>query len=426
MAPGHRSAREHPRRAVASWVLYDTANTLFSYAVVTRYFNDWLLVQRGEPDWTVGLMTLSVSIVLVFSLPFFGALADATGRRRPLLAAFTGLCVLMTMLLGVVEAMPWPLVVAGLAVYAYNSALAHYDPLLSSVAAPERQGRVSGLGVAAGYAGVMVAIFVLGALVGSDRQAAFMPTAIAFGLLAIPCLLFVREPSERMRAATGGFRVLAGEAVSRTAAAVRAARTAAYGRFLVARFLYVDAVATVIAFITVYAKRTAGFDDAAVDLLLTSSIVGAIAGALLAGPAAERVGPRRVLIAVVVGVAVVLAATGASGAPALLWLAAPLVGASLGALTTADRVLLMRLTQPEQRGAAFGLYALVGRLSSGVGPFLLWGGTIWLTSDALGLLSVADAGRAALVVLALAAVGGALVLRGVPDRVETAPALSAR
>lgn len=417
---------EHSRREVASWVLYDTANTLFSYAVVTRYFNDWLLVQRGEPDWTVGLMTLSVSIALIFSLPFFGALADATGRRKPLLGIFTALCVLMTVLLGAVEAMPWPLVVAGLAVYAYNSALAHYDPLLASVAPPERQGRVSGIGVASGYAGVMVAIFVLGALVGSDRQAAFVPTAVAFGLLAIPCLVFVRERATPSRAATGGARRLAREALDRTTAAVRVARRSAYGRFLVARFLYVDAVATVIAFITVYAKRTAGFDDAGVDLLLTSSIVGAISGALLAGPAAERVGPRRVVLVTVLGVAVVLAATGASGSAGLLWVAAPLVGASLGALTTADRVLLIRLTTPERRGEAFGLYALVGRLSSGVGPFLLWGGTIWLTSDALGVLSIADAGRAALVVLALAAVAGALVLRGVPDRAAGDAPLSVR
>jgi UMF1 family MFS transporter len=397
-------------------VLYDTANTLFSYAVVTRYFNDWLLVQRREPDWTVGLMTLTVSVVLVFSLPFFGALSDATGRRKPLLAAFTGLCVLMTILLGLVDPMPWPLVVAGIAVYAYNSALAHYDPLLASVAPPERQGRVSGIGVASGYAGVMVAIFALGALVGADRQAAFLPTAVAFGLLSIPCLLFVGEAQQRTRPRTGGFAALAGEAARRTVAAVRVARRAPYGRFLVARFIYVFAVATVIAFITVYAKRTAGFDDAAVDLLLTASIVGAIAGALLAGPAAERIGPRRVLLIVVVGVAGVLAATGASGAPGALWVAAPAVGASLGALTTADRVLLMRLTTPEHRGEAFGLYALVGRLSSGVGPFLLWGGTIWLASEALDVLSLADAGRAALVVLALAAVAGALVLRGVSDR----------
>ncbi len=417
MAPEHGSARQASRRAVFSWVLYDVANTLFSYAVVTRYFNDWLLVQRGEPDWTVGLMTLSVSVVLIFSLPFFGALADATGRRKPLLAAFTGLCVLMTVLLGAVEAMPWPLLVAGVAVYAYNSALAHYDPLLASVAAPEHQGRVSGLGVASGYAGVVVAIFVLGAVVGSDRQAAFLPTAVAFGVLAIPCLLFVRESAGGSRASAGGISLLASEALRRTTAAVRAARRAAYGRFLVARFLYVDAVATVIAFITVYAQRTAGFDDRGVDLLLTSSIAGAVAGALLAGPAAERIGPRRVLMVTVVGVAGVLALTGAAGSAALLWVAAPLVGASLGALTTADRVLLMRLTHPDRRGEAFGLYALVGRLSSGVGPFVLWGGTIWLTSEALGVLSVADAGRAALLVLALAALGGALVLRRVPDSV---------
>lgn len=413
--PGEQPPPDHSTRAVASWVLYDTANTLFSYAVVTRYFNEWVLVQRGEADWTVGLMSLVVSLVLIVSLPFFGAVADAVGSRKALLGAFTGLCVAMTALLGVVEAMPWPLVVAGIAVYAYNSALAHYDPLLAAVAAPERQGRVSGIGVAAGYAGVMVAIFVLGALVGSDRQAAFAPTALAFGVLAIPCLLFVHEGGTRRRTTPGELSITARAAFARTLASVRRARHSPYGRFLVARFLYVDAVATVIAFITVYARRTADFDDARVDLLLTSSIVFAIAGALVAGPAAERIGPRAVLLVTVIGVGVTLVATALAGTATLLWVAAPVVGASLGALTTADRILLMRLTEPGRRGEAFGLYALVGRLSSGVGPFLLWGGTIWVTAEALGLLSLAGASRAALLVLALAALAGALVLRGVPD-----------
>ena len=413
--PGEPGTPDHSSRAVASWVLYDTANTLFSYAVVTRYFNEWVLVQRGEPDWTVGLMSLVVSLVLVVSLPFFGAVADATGSRKVLLGAFTAICVTTTALLGLVEAMPWPLVVAGIAVFAYNSALAHYDPLLAAVAAPERQGRVSGIGVAAGYGGVMVAIFALGAVVGADRQAAFAPTALAFGVLALPCLLFVREGTRRSRVAPGELSLAARVAFRRTLAAVRAARRSSYGRFLVARFLYVDAVATVIAFITVYARRIADFDDAAVDLLLTSSIVFAIVGALLAGPAAERIGPRAVLLVTVIGVGLTLVATALAGTATLLWVAAPVVGASLGALTTADRVLLMRLTDEDRRGEVFGLYALVGRLSSGVGPFLLWGGTIWLTSEALGLLSVVDASRAALLVLALAALAGALVLRGVPD-----------
>jgi hypothetical protein len=31
-------------------VLYDFANTIFSFVVVTRYSNDWIISERGHPD----------------------------------------------------------------------------------------------------------------------------------------------------------------------------------------------------------------------------------------------------------------------------------------------------------------------------------------------------------------------------------------
>ena len=37
--------------------------------------------ERNKPDWYVGVMRLVVSLVLVFALPYFGALADSQGRR---------------------------------------------------------------------------------------------------------------------------------------------------------------------------------------------------------------------------------------------------------------------------------------------------------------------------------------------------------
>jgi len=43
-----------------SWALYDFANTIFSYAVMTRYFNDWIVVERDRPDYYLGLMGLAV------------------------------------------------------------------------------------------------------------------------------------------------------------------------------------------------------------------------------------------------------------------------------------------------------------------------------------------------------------------------------
>src|SRR5919109_1307984 len=60
-----------------SWALYDFANTIFSYVVVTRYFNDWIIEQRDTEDIWVGVMQVVVAVLLVLTLPVFGLFAAA-------------------------------------------------------------------------------------------------------------------------------------------------------------------------------------------------------------------------------------------------------------------------------------------------------------------------------------------------------------
>ena len=165
---------------------------------------------------------------------------------------------------------------------------------------------------------------------------------------------------------------------------------------------------------TVYARRIGQPSAGELTALLALSTVFAVLGALAAGLLAERLGPRRVLLGTVAGVAAVLGVIGLTGAAAVLWVAGPLVGMALGFVSTCDRVLLLRLLPPERRGEGFGLYALVGRVSSGFGPLVLWSGTIWLLSEALGVTTVVGASRVAVVVLGLSALAGLAVLRGVP------------
>ena len=91
-----------------------------------------------------------------------------------------------------------------------------------------------------------------------------------------------------------------------------------------------------------------------------------------------------------------------------------MVGIALGSLSAVDRVFLLRLVPPERRGEDFALYALVGKLSSGFGPLVLWGGTVLVVHRARGL-SKFDASRVAVIVLAGAALRRALILRPLSD-----------
>ena len=110
-----------------------------------------------------------------------------------------------------------------------------------------------------------------------------------------------------------------------------------------------------------------------------------------------------------------LLAAAVTGSGELLWVVGPIIGVVLGALSAVDRIFLLRLVPPERRGEDFGLYALVGKLSSGFGPLVLWGGTILVMVEVVGL-SKFDASRVAVLVLASFALLGLLILRPLSDR----------
>jgi UMF1 family MFS transporter len=399
-----------------SWALYDFANTMFSYVVITRYFNDWIIEQRGTEDIFVGLMNVLVALLLVVSLPVGGAVADRWGRRKPLLIVSTLLCVTATALIGYVPTVAGALVVAGIAIFGFNTALAHYDPLLARVAAPEHRGRISGLGVGLGYVGVLFVFLVFaatGLVPEGENQRSFLPTAVLFLLFALPCFLFVREPRSGRKLALD--RGVARDAFREVAATVGEVARHSVGRFLLARFLYVDAIATVIAFMVVYARRNTTLSEESIDVLIPLAVIFAAVGALVAGALVERFGPKRVLVTILVVFAATLVFVGATGSTLLIWVAGPVVGVSLGGVWTSDRVFMLRLSPEQKRGEFFGLYALAGKLSSGVGPFVLWGGTIWLLSSATDIAGRPGASRVALLVLAGAALAGIAVLWPVSD-----------
>ena len=195
---------------------------------------------------------------------------------------------------------------------------------------------------------------------------------------------------------------------------MRRARGAPHGRLILARFFYVDALATVLQFMTVYARRTGDFDGGDINVLLALATVFGLAGAIGGGLLAERIGPRRVVLGTLVMSIAALVVGATTGSSALLWVLGPVIGIAFGSLSAVDRVFLLRLIPHDRRGEDFALYALVGKLSTGFGPLVLWGGTILIATE-LGGLSKFDASRVAVIVLAGAALVGWAILRPLSD-----------
>ena len=401
------------RRAVASWVLYDLANTVFSMGVVSMYFSLWIRDQvgAGRADSLYGTVTaISMGIIFVVS-PLLGAMTDRARRRMPFLVVSTMLCVGFTVLLA--RSGFWlTIIFFCIANVAYQAGLQFYDAMLPDVSTEENRGRIGGIGVGIGYLGSYIAVG-LGIWLGSDDKALlFSLIAVAFLAFAIPCFFFVKERGNpNPRPINLKMAVESTKETVRTLAASQ--EYPGLLRFLVGRIFYTDAINTVITIMTLYTVNVAvgtGLSDAdgeqQAKLIMMSAITFAVIGGFAWGWLADRWGPKRTLTWVLrswVGIFVLAAAIGILGLPLrVLYVVAAWAGFSLGGVWAADRPYMLRLTPPARVGEFYGLYGMVGRFSAITGPGI-WAAVTWLTVQRMGLPPQVGQGIGILTLLALVA-----------------------
>lgn len=404
-----RPPAARPRRiSVVSWVLYDLANTIFALGVVGVYFSDWL-VSEGLADSALSLVQAAAAIVVVFAAPWIGARTDVRGTRVPTLAGTTLVAVAATSLLAL-GPVAMTLAMLWVAIIAVNTGSVVYDALLMDVSTSQTRGSVSGLGVGIGYFGSFVGLGIgvlTLELLGWSHAATFRALGLGFLVFALPAFFFIDErqgsstrPLPRPRDVVGGL--------------VRSWRTAAgyrgVTRFLIGRFLYTDAINTLIGgFLAIFVLQELDMDRSFFTTLMAVAIAAAVVGGLGAGWFINRLGPltvlRSVLIVWVVAMASGIAAA-VSGETGLAWLIGPLGGVALGTTWASDRVVMARVSPPRHLGEFYGLYATVGRFATIAGP-LVWAAVV----DGLGL------GRSfAMGALIAFVVAGWWILRGVDDR----------
>jgi MFS transporter, UMF1 family len=321
---------------------------------------------------------------VIFLAPWIGARSDRLGRRMPALILTT--IVAVTATAGLTWGpVPLTFVLLGCALVAVNTGSVVYDALLPVVASTDRQGRISGLGVGVGYFGSFIGV-AIGALtldvLGLSHGITFVALAVGFLVFSLPTFALVREP---IRPPTSEVSPPLSSVVTGLVGSWRRARGhPAVVRFLIARFLYTDAINTLVGgFLTIFAIEELGLDRRGSQNLLLIAIATAVVGGLGGGRLVERVGSVPALrAALVVWVVAILLGVFASvtDSPQLAGGIGALGGLALGATWAADRVVMLRVSPPEHLGEFYGLYATVGRFATILGP-LVWA----LIVDGLGL-----------------------------------------
>ena len=395
-----------------AWALYDFANTIFSFAIVSFAMGPWAVRFLGEGPGTL-LFTVAASVAVAINAlvsPVLGAQSDRTGGRKRYLLVFTVLCVVPTAAIGFVD-IGLGLLLFAIANFSYQAALIYYDALLPDVARPEKRGRLSGIGVGLGYLGTIVSGLLLGLTVDADGRItalSFVLVAGLFAVFAIPIFLLV---TERSRSGVPFTIADTMRSWSQLGTSIRHARQVpGLLRFVVARLFYTDPINTVIAVMSLFTINAIGFTEGEARLVLIGLTVVAVIASFGWGWLADRWGPKRTLVAVLVSWAagLLLVALTLSEVPFLI--AGAVLGSGLGGVAVTDRLLLIRMAPRERVGEMFGLFGLVGKLSAVVGP-LLYGFIVFLLLEPLGrgAYSVAILSLLALMLV------GLWLLRSVPE-----------
>ena len=151
-----------------SWALYDFANTVFSMNIATLYFSAWLIADLGHSNTLYASVNGIASAMVVVSIPVFGAISDATQKRKPWVVGFTLIACIATALIAVLGQFGLPLIGEGvtgsvitsqvssgialfgvlaaftIANYTYQGAQPFYNAMMSELVPVDHRGRLSG------------------------------------------------------------------------------------------------------------------------------------------------------------------------------------------------------------------------------------------------------------------------------------------
>jgi UMF1 family MFS transporter len=410
-----------PRAAVISWIFFDWAAqpyfTLITTFVFAPYFATHVAPDAASGQSLWGFATAAAGLTIALLSPVLGAIADASGRRKPWIAAFGALLVIGSGLMwfgkpGDASVIPPLLLAYAVATVGVEFATVFNNAMMPTLVPPDRIGRLSGTGWATGYVGgILSLILVLGFLAADpatgrtlfgltplfgldpvshqgDRISGPL-TGIWFIIFVLPMFLLTPDyPARR------GMSEALHEGLAELGRTLRdLPRQKSIAAFLLANMIYTDGLVSLFAFGGIYAAGTFGWNTIQIG---TFGIILAIAGTLggwLGGKLDDALGPKRVIAGsmLVLLSAVVLillvdkesvvfvkvappvpgAALFSAAAERAYLLLGCLIGAAGAPLQAASRSLLIRMAPKDRIAQYFGLFALTGKVTSFVGPLLI-------------------------------------------------------
>ena len=409
------------KQKIWGWMFFDWANQPFHTLIMTFTFAPFFAAAvasdpaEGQAAWGYAISFGSVLIALM--APVLGAVADASGPRRPWIVLFSVFYVIGVSGLWLAEPglddYTMILVFLVIALIGAEFSTVFVNSLLPELGSKDEIGRISGSSWAMGYWGGLVSlVLVLGlmaplpgnstTILGMEPIFGLDPemregdratgplSAIWYLVFMVPFFMWApdtkRKPVDRDVIAKGFTQL--GETLKTLPS------QSSLFAYLMSSMFYRDALNGLYIFGGIYAAGVLGWETFQLGVFgIIAALLGAV-GAWIGGIIDTRIGPKPVINFCIVTLILVSALTittgpgevllmdvGAdSGLPTLVfYICGGIIGAAGGSLQSASRTMLVRQADPAKMTEAFGIYALAGKATAFLAPFL-----IALTTDLSG------------------------------------------
>jgi len=396
--------QNNTKKSIYSWALYDWANSAYATTVMAGFFPIFFKSYYSVgTDVTVSTAQLGFansisSFVVVLIAPLLGAVADAGSLKKRLLFLFAFLGILMSASLALVEQGEWQIAafVYTLGNIGFMGSNIFYDGLLPSVSDDKSVDYISGLGFALGYLGGGI-LFALNIFMVQEPsffgladkveaiKASFVSVALWWAIFSLPLLLFVKEKRVEKRRK----KILLVRGYLRLKKTFqRVASLKGLFLFLIAYWLYIDGVDTIIRMAVDYGMAL-GFESSNLIMaLLIVQFVGFPATLLVAKLADVWDTKKVIYLCISIYIFIIIFASMMQDVYEFYVLAL-LIALVQGGIQALSRSYYAKMIPQKYAAEFFGFYDLLGKFAVILGPLLVGLVALFSHSSRLAIASVA-------------------------------------
>jgi UMF1 family MFS transporter len=362
-----------------SWIMYDCGNSAYSLAITTALFPVYFGMMKRGSSMDLGYFNTLASIIVAILSPILGTIADYKDVKKRFFTFFALLGICVTGLMAVIPDGQWFVLAIAYVLTAIGFAGANvfYDSFLVDVTNDERMDRISSQGFAYGYIAsvipfvlTLVAVFILGMDKQIGYQLGFIITALWWGLFTLPLIKNVSqvhfiEPEKNPVRKSFKRLFLTFKNIRHYKVVVS---------FLIAYFLYIDGVDTIIKMAVPYAQSTLGLSSSDTFMLLGILLIINIIAfpfALLYGILAKRFTAKKMIV---VAILTYIGTTIFAYLMTELWhvfILGGLIGSAQGGIQALSRSYYAKIIPKNKSNEFFGFYNIFGKFAAIIGPFIM-------------------------------------------------------